>query len=710
MNMIEFFRDLFDLRDRQNKNGSNNNNSQYQTRRGGGGGARSSVSNKPCGRCRECRRKLRRNSVSSSRNISTSNGTRDNNNSIITEADVNGYGGGGGGGNNVVFDDYNDDDMGCDNADEIDGGPGGCGYCICQHCSSTSDNPPVHPVQSFHRICTRIESNDETLTCVDLRDEFLNVRKLAKALSVNTNVKHLHLQRTIRDRETQDSRPRSAPAHDVLNLFMEGFRYNTGLVTLDLSQTCIRSAGALFVSRGLQDHPTLQKLRLSRCILQDEGVRRLGMAPLGQKLQELDLSRNLLSDGAPLRQILLMNPNLQSINLSVNYIGPKSLESFLKDGFLSLRSLNLSRNQICWDGPNNALGRALGVGYGSATTEQFKTSHDGAPGVHIVDETPHDDETTSRPSNVADVLLRPRVLIHCQLEELRLDCNMLSNEMAESIANGLLTNTSLRKLDLSQNFVGNKGAAALAMSISANPHCKLRDLCLGTNKIACRGALALLLFACSSTKNNSSGGSGGSSSNCHPGHELTHDASPSFCRTDSVKNATEASIVENRCSSENGLTRLDLSNNKISDGQAISNALRFVETHNDSPPDTGESTNSNLKDEKIKSSSFIVEWNDMEQRKNLPDPRQPSSLRYLNIHRNPIALKYKQEIQFWTRLNASGGRRLLSIAGNNECRGDALARWPRILGDVSDDPNSIFFFLVRKPEMCSFASSLAATD
>ncbi|KAL3906227.1 MAG: hypothetical protein SGILL_009353, partial [Bacillariaceae sp.] len=395
------------------------------------------------------------------------------------------------------------------------------------------------------------------LTVVEFRDEFLNVRKLAHAIAKNTIVVELNLIQSIRDRETRDSRPRSAPAHDVLHLCMEGLRHNRSIERLDLTETTIRASGAAFVSRGLQRHPQLKQLRLARCLLQDEGLRRLATAPLGLQLVELDLSGNTLSDGTAILQVVLNNPNLKKLDISNNALNTKGLEQFVGfGGFHTLEHCDLSRNNIRRDAA-----QSLGVALGDK---------------------------------------------NCVLKDLLLDANEMLESTMESIALGLLTNTSLEKLSLNNNYLGDIGTIKIAVSVGTNPNSRLRDLRLSGNKIHNAGAQALL------------------------------------------KNAGDK------------IVKMDLSGNRISGGRSICKVLRQANT----------------------------------------------CMRKLNISRNPIPLQHSHEIDFWMRLNASGGRQLLAIAGDNKEGGESIAVWSKVLGRISNHPNGLYYFLTRKPELCQLASTM----
>ncbi|KAG7352334.1 leucine rich repeat LRR-containing protein [Nitzschia inconspicua] len=425
--------------------------------------------------------------------------------------------------------------------------------CDKQRCMSA----PLHPFQSFSHLCDRIERDDPNLTLVEFRDEFLNVRRLARALANNHHIVEFNLIQSIRDRETRDSRPRSAPTHDLLHLCLDGLQHNTAIEKLDLTETTIRASGAAFVSQGLLHHPQLQQLRLGRCLLQDEGLRRLAAAPLGIRLEELDLCGNNLSDGTALLQLLQQNPHLKKLDLSNNAFTNKGLEQFLScGGFRALQVCDLSCNNIR---------RGVALSLGKALADPA-----------------------------------------CQLKELYLDANEMINCSVESIALGLASNVSLEKLSLNGNDLCDVSAVKIAAAMRTNPNIRVRELLMSGNKIRNTGANAIMKHACES------------------------------------------------------MTKLDLSRNQICDGRIICRILRSENT----------------------------------------------TMRKLSLSRNPIPLQEAHEVELWTLLNNSGGRQLLSIAGEKQNGGDSMAVWPKILGRVSSYPNGVYYFLTRKPELFQAASSM----
>ncbi|KAL3898003.1 MAG: hypothetical protein SGARI_006780 [Bacillariaceae sp.] len=256
------------------------------------------------------------------------------------------------------------------------------------------------------------------------------------------------------------------------------------------------------------------------------------------------------------------NPHLKKLDLSNNAMSTKGIEQFFAgmDGFHSLEVLDLSRNNVRRDAVH-ALGMALA------------------------------DES-------------------CRLKELYLDANEMMESATESIAQGLKHNTSLVKLSMNNNYLGDVGAIKIAVALGMNSKSGLQELQLSGIKLHSAGALALIKQA------------GGK------------------------------------------IAKMDLSGNRISDGSSICKILRHGN----------------------------------------------ASLRTLKLNRNPIPLQHAHEIRFWTSLNASGGRQLLTVAGDNKQGGESMAVWAKVLGRISDHPNGLYFFLTRKPELCQLAASSQPED
>jgi Ran GTPase-activating protein (RanGAP) involved in mRNA processing and transport len=75
------------------------------------------------------------------------------------------------------------------------------------------------------------------------------------------------------------------------------------------------------------------------------------------------------------------------------------------------------------------------------------------------------------------------------------------------------------------------------------------------------------------------------------------------------------------------------------------------------------------------------------------------TLQALLIFHNNISLRDKAALKFWTRLNATGGRRLLVEEKDNIC-GDLL--WMDVLEKASTCPAVLYYLLRQKPELCCY--------
>jgi len=196
------------------------------------------------------------------------------------------------------------------------------------------------------------------------------------------------------------------------------------------------------LQQALKQHPSLKVLKLSRCQLEDEGLRKLAISPLGV-VEELDLSSNQISDGGYLGKLLQRNRNLRKFDLSRNFLSNGGCEDFLAEkGVGSLRSLDLSSNHI---GPLGA------VALGSSITRAS-----------------------------------------CCLEELIMNDNAFLGEagLLAFSTKGLLLNSSIVKLGMSNCSVGDVGAEILAQCLCRHP-C-IRELTLAANNLTVRGASACL--------------------------------------------------------------------------------------------------------------------------------------------------------------------------------------------------------------------------
>jgi Ran GTPase-activating protein (RanGAP) involved in mRNA processing and transport len=301
---------------------------------------------------------------------------------------------------------------------------------------STEDaqSPPLHPRQKVHQICCRIKSNDESVKCIDFRCQGVNLQTLGDALRYNEHVQALVLVGSL---GTDDRVPGS---DDVHSLFL-GIARNTSLKSLNLSENKLSVQNLRVLREGIEHHPSLEKLALNKCHIDQEGLQVL----VGKmaRVANLELSRNALAttSGVLLCRLLQCNSNhLKRLDLSQNQLSGQACVELLTAGCQSLEILNLSGNGIDHRGAA-AVGKAIG--------------------------------------NAG-----------CHLTTLQLGQNPLGDEGINALAEGLERNTSLQTLCLRQTDTGDAGASSLARALEHNR--LLVQLTLPRNRIGLEGTLALM--------------------------------------------------------------------------------------------------------------------------------------------------------------------------------------------------------------------------
>ncbi|XP_059817361.1 NACHT, LRR and PYD domains-containing protein 3-like isoform X2 [Hypanus sabinus] len=179
---------------------------------------------------------------------------------------------------------------------------------------------------------------------------------------------------------------------------------------------------------GLRD--TIKHLDLEYCLVQSEGIQRLG--PGLHKCQDLRLAGNELGDsGVKLVSVALSNPEckIQSLgldNIDLTVSGAENLASALKTN-RSLMDLYMGRNKL------------------------------GDSGV----------------KQVFVALRNPE----CKIQKLGLRDNSLTDSGVEDLVAALSTNPSLTELDLSENKLGDSGVKLVSAALR-NPECKIQKLLL----------------------------------------------------------------------------------------------------------------------------------------------------------------------------------------------------------------------------------------
>ncbi|KAM9431993.1 NACHT, LRR and PYD domains-containing protein 3-like [Clarias gariepinus] len=199
---------------------------------------------------------------------------------------------------------------------------------------------------------------------------------------------------------------------------------------LNLSYNKLQDSGVKLLSAGLKNpHCTLELLSLCDCYLTEESCRVLSsvFGSNSSSLRELHLDDNYLQDsGVKLLSAGLENPHctLEILSLCGCYLTKESCEvlSSVLCSNTSLRKLNLSNNKL----------QDSGVELLSAG------------------------------------LKNP----HCTLDILSLCGCYLTKESCEVLSSVLCSNTSLRKLNLSNNKLQDSGVELLSAGLK-NPHCTL---------------------------------------------------------------------------------------------------------------------------------------------------------------------------------------------------------------------------------------------
>jgi uncharacterized protein (TIGR02996 family) len=262
------------------------------------------------------------------------------------------------------------------------------------------------------------------------------------------------------------------------------------LSSLNLDETWLGDTGiaALAASPVLQN---LRRLSLRRNCLSVTGAKALARSPCLTRLVELDLGDMIALDDKALIA-LADSPNLvslQSLNLDSNKIRSKGVAALAGSPHVAnLRSLVLYRNRI---GPRGVAALAGSPHLSRLEHLNLDSNQIGDRGAAALVASSH--LTALRRLSLVDCGIGARGLrglpsssAWSNLECLRLDGNSLGATGVASVAKASLG--SLRRLNLSENQIGDSGAEALAHS----PHLTdLLELELVGNQIGDAGAKAL---------------------------------------------------------------------------------------------------------------------------------------------------------------------------------------------------------------------------
>ncbi|XP_043558886.1 NLR family CARD domain-containing protein 3-like isoform X1 [Chiloscyllium plagiosum] len=219
---------------------------------------------------------------------------------------------------------------------------------------------------------------------------------------------------------------------------------NLELEKNDLTHKCCETLAFIMSSSRM-----LTNLNLSNNNLGDRGIRILSTALKAAqcRVQTLNLSNNNLSIGSweELVSVLITNQTLRELNVSSNRMGEaglRTLSSALKDPRCKLEKLGL--NNTCT------------LDFGMMGSYQEET------GMEIL----------------SDVLKDPR----CTLKSLELAKNSLTQKNYEEIASAMTINCSLTHLDLSSNVIQDSGINVLSVALM-DTSCSIQSLVLTETKL-----------------------------------------------------------------------------------------------------------------------------------------------------------------------------------------------------------------------------------
>ncbi|XP_032898042.1 ribonuclease inhibitor-like [Amblyraja radiata] len=208
--------------------------------------------------------------------------------------------------------------------------------------------------------------------------------------------------------------------------------------------------------------PSLTKLELGENYLGNSGVKVLSTAFRDPdcKIQKLSLNNNQLTDSSArdIASTLNANISLTQLDLGENTLG----DSGVKMLSVALRDSDCITSRSCGDLSSNRLTASCAQDLASAlsttpslTELSLGDNKLGDAGVRLLCEALKDTE--------------------CNIQELRLNNNGLTQSCAEDLAAAIITNDSLTGLDLSDNKFGDSGIKALNAAL-VNPECKIEKL------------------------------------------------------------------------------------------------------------------------------------------------------------------------------------------------------------------------------------------
>ena len=343
--------------------------------------------------------------------------------------------------------------------------------------SLPGEAPPVHGDASVFD-CTLIDLQESTLSSSAVVD-------LAAAIVANSSdaLDALHLN--------------GVRVGDVgASALAQAALQKSQLAHADLGAMEITASGAAAWATALGQHPSLQRLELEWNQLGDDGVSVLAGALHGSGgavLSQLGLQRNGLGDAAAsaIAAALRTNARLQNLSFEGNQIGPtgaQALGTALSTNG-ALRTLNLALNALGPEVSRDAQDWALRAASVGSVVRCGGWARDDSPRFCARTRfTPFLFGVAQGASGLATGLLE-----NSALESLELSETAIGDAGVVALARALRINSSLRRLNLQGNGIGDAGALALAEALRLNTG--LTSLSLDLNSIGPTGAAELLAVA-----------------------------------------------------------------------------------------------------------------------------------------------------------------------------------------------------------------------
>jgi len=195
-----------------------------------------------------------------------------------------------------------------------------------------------------------------------------------------------------------------------------------------------------------------------------------------------------------LNEILKKNINLEELDLGFNNIGNYEINFLFPSQNITLKTLNLSNNNIVYDGVN-IIAEILKINT-TLLVLDMNNNIIGDEGAKLIAESLKINTTllnlemtnniigTEGAKLIAELLKR-----NTTLKILNLSNNNIGDEGAKLIAESLKINTTLLVLDMNNNIIGDEGAKLIAESLKINTTLKILNL--SNNNIGDEGAMSL---------------------------------------------------------------------------------------------------------------------------------------------------------------------------------------------------------------------------